>query len=229
MMRSFLKRLFLLLGISGLLLMGTGCGGNNGGGGGGSTDTAIKQAITSRINSFKTAVEAYDVAGMLGFLAKETGAEKILTIVEEDVASYDKDYTTLESELREDEGKQRHWRKSPAEGGNGYTLTMELGTITFSNIKESGAYAVVPFAIIEAAEKPLIKPQTTDEGRMVCTMVKNQGIWRCEKLTIYYNALMQSSSVGQSAALSVSGHGARRTRSTATQTRGFSFGSFAFE
>ena len=129
MMRSFLKRLFLLLGISGLLLMGTGCGGNNGGGGGGSTDTAIKQAITSRINSFKTAVEAYDVAGMLDFLAKETGAEKILTIVEEDVDSYDKDYTTLESELREDEGKQRHWRKSPAEGGNGYTLTMELGTL----------------------------------------------------------------------------------------------------
>ena len=24
---------------------------------------------------------------------------------------------------------------------------------------------------------------------MVCTMVKNQGIWRCEKLTINYNAL----------------------------------------
>ena len=86
-------------------------------------------------------MEAYDVAGMLDFLAKETGAERILTIVEEDVASYDKDYTTLESELREDEGKQRHWRKSPAEGGNGYTISMELGTITFSNIKESGAYA----------------------------------------------------------------------------------------
>ena len=230
-MRKLLKQLFLFLMISGVLLTVTGCGGNKGGGesGGGTNDAEVKQEITARIDSFKTAVEAYDVEGMLGFLAKDTGAERILTIVEEGVEPYDKDYTTLESELREDEGKQRHWRKSPAEGGNGYTLTMELGTITFSNIKESGAYAVVPFAIIEAAEKPLIKPQTTDEGRMVCAMVKNQGIWRCEKLTIYYNALMQSSSVGQSAALSVSGHGARRTRSTATQTRGFSFGSFAFE
>ena len=228
-MRTLSRRLLLVLALFGLLLLATGCGGQKSGGGGGGDDTGTKQAITARINSFKAAVEVYDADGMLDFLARETGAEKILTIAEEGVGSYDKDFNKLEAELREDAGKQRHWRKSPAEGGNGYTLTMELGTITFSSVKESGAYAVVPFAITEAAQDPLIEPITTDRGHMTCEMVKLQGTWRCQKLTIHFYAPDKVASGEMSALTLTSHHGVRSNGSRTKGTRGFSFGRFTFE
>jgi hypothetical protein len=70
-----------------MFLIMVGCGGKNGrgGGGGGPKDAEIKQAITVRLNSFKTAVEAYDVEGMLDFLAKNTDTDKVLTIAEEGI------------------------------------------------------------------------------------------------------------------------------------------------
>lgn len=229
-MKTFPKPLAFFFVLIGLLLLGTGCGGKKGGGGGGSgtKDAELKQAITARINSFKTAVEAYDVEGMLDFLYN-TGSKEQLTIAEEGVGSCSKDYTTLETEVREDEGKERHWRKSPAEGGNGYTLTMKLSTITFSNIKESGAYAVVPFEIKEAAENPSIPPITTDHGHMTCEMVKIQGTWRCQKLTINFYTLNNAPSGGKNALTLASYIGGRGKGSKTKGTRGFSFGSFVFE
>jgi hypothetical protein len=250
-MRSFLKRLFLFFMIFGLFLMVTGCGGKKGGsggggGGGGTKDAEIKQAITTRINSFKTAVEAYDADGMLAFLEQETNMDKKLTIVEgsDGINKYDKDYTTLESELNQDKDKQRHWRKSPEEGGNGYTLTMKLDAITFSKMKESGAYATVPFTIIEAAEDPFIEPVITDQGHMVCEMVKLRGTWYCQKLTINFYASDPSSSGGinsmpsdstqspsgregsmQSAVQNVK----YRFKNSNEKVRGLSVGSYAFE
>ena len=217
-----------MLGIFGLLLTVTGCGGNKGGGGGGTKDAAIKQAITARINSFKTAVEAYDVEGMLVFI-HNTGSNDQLIIADGGLDSYNKDYATLETELREDEGKQRHWRKSPARGGNGYALTMELGTITFSNIKESGAYAVAPFIIKEAAENPFIEQTITDRGHMTCEMVKLQGTWGCQKLTINFYAPDKVPSGGKSSIMLASNNGVRGNRDRIKDTRGFSFGSFVFE
>lgn len=242
-MRSFLKRLFLFLMIFGLFLTVTGCGGKKGGGGGGGSgidEAGIKQAITARINSFKTAVEAYDVAGMLAFLEQETNLDKKLTIAEGE-NKYDKSYNKLKEELEEDKGKQQHWRKSPAEGGNGYTLTMELGAITFSKIKESGAFATVPFTIIEAAENPAIGPEITDQGHMVCEMVKVQGVWRCQKLTINFN-LVQSPSGQKSSTLSSpeqspsggagspssSAQTMKRNKNKLQKTNGFSVGRFYF-
>jgi hypothetical protein len=226
-MRKLLKQLFLFLMISGVLLTVTGCGGNKGGGesGGGTNDAEVKQEITARIDSFKTAVEAYDVEGMLGFL-HNTGSNEQLIIADEGLDSYSKDYATLETELREDEGKQRHWRKSPP-AGNGYTLTMKLGAIIFSDIKESGVIVVVPFEIIEAAEDPPIEATMTDHGHMTCEMVKIQGIWRCQKLVINFYDLAKSKRLS-SAPMAI-GNVARPARNMAKLTRGFSFGSFAFE
>lgn len=106
---------------------------------------------------------------------------------------------------------------------------MKLGTITFSSVKESGAYAVVPFAITEAAQDPLIEPITTDRGHMTCEMVKLQGTWRCQKLTIHFYAPDKVASGGMSALTSASPHGVRGNESRTKGTRGFSFGRFVFE
>lgn len=231
-MRNFLKRLLLFLGIFGLLLIATGCGDkkDGDGGGGGLKDTEIKQAITARIKSFRTAVEAYDVEGMLDFL-HNTGSNEQLIIAEGGVGaySYNKDYATLENELRQDAGKQLHWRKSPAEGGYGYTLTMELEEIIYNKLSAGGADAVVYFTIIEAAQEPFIEPTITDTGHMACEMVKLQGTWRCQKMTIVFYSSDKSPSGGLNSTLSASHNLKHNSKNSTGKTRGFSLGRFNFE
>ncbi len=177
-MGASIKRLLLLLGISGMLLIIVGCRGDS------LDNTGTEQAINARIYSFKTAVEAYDVERMLDFLEKNPTKDP-LTIAE-GRREYTKDYKTLEDELEQDEPNQIYWRKSLSEGGWGYSLTMKLGTITYDKLSASGAVARVPFAIIEASER-LSFQEETDKGRMICTMVKRQGIWRCQHMIIHFN------------------------------------------
>lgn len=226
-MRTFFKQLVLFLGISGILLIMAGCGVK--GGGGGLDDAKIKQAIDARVNSFKTAVEAYDVEGMLDFLEKTSSAEQ-LTIAEGKKLDhkYPKTYETLKSELEQDERKQQYWRKPPLEGGNGYTLNMELESITYNKLSAGGADAVVSFTIIEAAQEPSINPETTDKGHMTCAMVKLQGTWRCHKMTIVFygpdeisaSSVLNSVSVASYQAASQTGN---------NKTKGFCFGRFDFD
>jgi hypothetical protein len=105
---------------------------------------------------------------------------------------------------------------------------MELGAINFSNITASGAFARVYFAIKEAAQKPLIQQQITDYGHMVCAMVKIQGTWRCQKLTINFYDPAESANPVNSAPMVARGR-AYQTRTGTQAARGFSFGSFVFD
>ena len=227
-MRTFLKQLILFLVLSGMLLIMVGCGGGGGGGGngGGLDEAAIKLDIEKRIKSFKAAVEAYDVKGMLGFL--EESAADPLTIVEGE-NKYSKSYETLETELKGDEHNQLYWRKPPSEGGNGYTLLMEVLEIAYGSITASGAFATVFFIIIEAAEDPEIPGQVTDQGDMVCEMVKAGGTWYCRKMTIHFEPVEAGASSAGSSAPSILYQVASKGVSSTGRTGGFGFGRFDFE
>jgi hypothetical protein len=204
-MKSWMQKMTLLLVIVGLLLLVAGCGKRI-------DEAQIQQDITEGVNSFKTAVQAYNVANMLGFLVKDVSFK--LTI-SEGTGSYDKNYTTLKTELEEDQEKQLHWRQAPLTG-HGYVLTMELGTIVFSNMSASGAIAMVPFKIKEQAQEPEIPQTVTDVGQIVCEMVNLQGIWRCQKMTIAYYASDKTSA------------GARNKKTGEEDAQGFCFGRFEF-
>ncbi len=171
-----MKRLLALLCLSGLVLMLAGCGG----GGGGGDDAEIQEAIAARIHSFKTAVEAYDVDGMLAFLDEN---DFILTITENG-SSYQKTYAVLAGELAADEAKQLHWRAAVPDG-HGYVLAMELGAVAFENLSAAGGMATVPFTIKEKAAD--IPEMVTDTGSMVCEMASLAGVWRCQRLAIHFN------------------------------------------
>lgn len=176
---KYLKNMgIFLLCLLGLLLIISGCGGSGGGG----NDTETKTAINNGINAFKTAVQNYNVDGMLAFLNE---ASFTLTI-SENSASYNKTYATLENELVADEAKQLHWRKPTAEGGHSYVLTMVLGAITYSNLSATGGIATVPFTIKEQADG--IGQMVTDTGSIVYEMVKIQGEWLCQKMTINFDS-----------------------------------------
>ncbi len=136
-------------------------------------ETLIEQEISAKIYSFREAVQAYDVEGMLAFLDQDNFS---LTITE-DGQSYQglKDLATLRNELAEDEEKQLRWREE-----QGYILTMVLGNISLSNVSKAGAIALVPFEIFEETEG--ISQALTDEGTMVVTMVKMEGDWLCQEM-----------------------------------------------
>lgn len=222
-MKVSMKKLIWILSITGLILIMAGCSGKKYGGDIGDTE----QAIADRIDSFKTAVETYDVEKMLDFLDK-TGLEKQLTIAEEGIGSYSKDRAKLKTELEEDQGKQLHWR-NPAPEGHGYILTMELGTITYQKLCASGAYAVAPFTIKEEAKNPEIPQQITDKGHMTCQMVKLQGTWRCLEMTINFYSLDKIGAYSaQISTLSVPYRGAHKTGSSKERAKGFCFGRFNF-
>jgi hypothetical protein len=205
-MKLWMQKLTLLLVIVGLLLLVAGCGKKV-------DEAQIQQDITEGVNSFKTAVQAYNVANMLGFLVKDVSFK--LTI-SEGTGSYDKNYATLKTELEEDQEKQLHWRQSPPEG-HGYVLIMDLGTIIFSNTSASGAIATVPFKIKELAQEPEIPQDVTDEGQIVCEMVNLQETWRCQKMTIVYYVSDKTSA------------GAHSTKTGEDVAQGFCFGRFGLE
>ena len=175
------QKLILLLVIVGLILLVAGCDKK-------ADATEIQHDITNSVKSFKTAVQAYDVNNMLRFLVQDISFQ--LTISEGN-SFYIKDYTILKNELEEDQAKQLHWRQAPPEG-HGYVLIMELGTIIFSNISASGAIATIPFTVKEQVQDPQIPQTVTDAGQIACEMVRLQGTWRCQKMTIIYYALKKS-------------------------------------
>ena len=178
-----MRRLLPLILAVVLLFTVSGCFGGGGGSGGGIDQTQIQAAIAAKIAAFAEAAEDYDVDGMLGFLDEDSFR---LTISEGD-SEYDKTCTELRAELEEDESKQLQWRKPEAEGGNGYALTMELGTIVYSDVSATGAQAAAPFTIKESAQNPQIPETTTDTGTIACEMVKLGGQWLCRKMTITYD------------------------------------------
>ena len=168
-----LQRLMLSLLILGLVTI-TGCLGTS------VDDAKVKSAITAEVEVFRVAVERYNVEAMLKFLDKDNFK---LTISEGISLSYDKDYVTLKSELEEDEKKQLRWRQPPPEG-HSYVLTMNLGTITYTNIKANGAIGAVPFTILE--ESAEIEQVETDQGTIVVVMAKLQDQWLCQEMTINF-------------------------------------------
>lgn len=184
-MKRLTSIITFLLCFSGLMLLATGCG-KSSGGGGGDQYTEVKKAIAAKINSFKTSVEAYNVDGMLAFL-DENNFEG-LYIAEGNNPPYEKNYNTLRDELKADEDKQLNWR-NPVPDGKGYALTMELDSIVYSNLSQSGAVASVGFTIKEKADG--VPEKVTDTGTMVCEMVNTQGEWFCRRLTINFVVMDQ--------------------------------------
>ncbi|NLU42137.1 MAG: hypothetical protein GXX08_08025 [Firmicutes bacterium] len=213
-----MRRLLPLVLAVVLLFAIPGCFGGGGGTDGGIDQTQIQAAIGQRIAAFVEAVEDFDVDGMLGFLDEDSFS---LTI-SEGGSEYSKTYTELKAELEADEPKQLQWRKPESEGGNGHVLTMELGTIVYSSVSETGAQAAAPFTIKESAENPQIPETTTDTGTIACEMVKLGGQWLCRQMTITYDDLAKASYRG--AGSSESGN----AESIEDGTTGFGFGQFAF-
>ena len=158
-----------------LLLLLSGCVGSRIG------KTETTEAITEKIHMFRGAVEAYNVETMLGFLDQEMFT---LTIKEGGVTAPIKDYAKLREELEEDEEKQLRWRQAPP-AGYGYVLRMELGEVIYaSNVTDMAAVGTVSFTITERAEG--IPEQVTDEGTIVCEMVKKGGHWLCQRMIIHF-------------------------------------------
>ena len=178
-----MRRLLPLILAVVLLFTVSGCFGGGGGSGGGIDQTQIQAVIAAEIAAFAEAVEDYDVDGMLGFLDEDS----FRLTISEGGSEYDKTYTELRAELEEDESKQLQWRRPTAEGGNGYALTMELGTIVYSNVSATAAQALAPFTIRESAQNLQIPETTTDTGTIACEMVKLGGQWLCRKTTITYD------------------------------------------
>ena len=133
-----MRRLLPLVLAVVLLFTISGCFGGGGGSGGGIDQTQIQAVIAAEIAAFAEAVEDYEVDGMLGFLDEDS----FRLTISEGGSEYDKTYTELRAELEEDESKQLQWRRPTAEGGNGYALTMELGTIVYSNVSATAAQAL---------------------------------------------------------------------------------------
>lgn len=211
-MKRLISIATFLFCLTGLLLLMSGCGSSNAGG---DSNIGVKDTVAAKVNSFKTGVEAYNVNGMLAFL-DENNFEGLF-IVEGDSSPQEKDYATLKGELEDDEGKQLNWRE-PVPDGIGYVLTMELGTIVYSNLTTSGAIASVGFTIKEKADG--VPEEVTDTGTMVCEMVNMQGEWLCRRLTINFDVINGGSILSQAGWQGVT---------VSKQKNGFGFASFNLE
>ncbi len=145
-------------------------------------DLEERNDIIAVLDPFETAVESYDVEGMLSILDENQFA---LTI-EEAGFSYDKQFNLLSTELSADEVEQLQWRKSPQEGGHGYTLDMVMGTFTLSKMSGNGGIATQVFEVYESAEDPLIPQLKTDAGTITWEMVRGTGEWKVVSMVISF-------------------------------------------
>lgn len=182
-MKNLVKRALYFAAVFSLALILVGCFGL----GNIKRDRENRDAIADRLNAFGRAVEIYDVEGMLAFLNEEGF---VLTIVEGGNPAYEKSYAVLEEELREDEEKQLRWRKPVEQGGQGYILTMEFGTLTYSNMTATGAVVVADFTILEDTDE--IEQIITDRGSIICEMVQLEQTWYCQKMTIHFESVSSS-------------------------------------
>ena len=145
-------------------------------------EAAVKAAVGEVINDFESAVEAYDVDGMLECLS---GAGFKLTLKEAGL-SYTKDFATLKSELEADEQNQLDWRKPEPYG---YALDLRLGTQTFSNITATGAIVTQTHEVYESATALGIDPDhplKTDNGTIIWHFAKISGAWKVTAMTITF-------------------------------------------
>lgn len=151
-------------------------------------EAAVKAAVGAVIEGFESAVEAYDVDGMLACLS---GAGFKLTLKEAGL-SYTKTFEVLEGELRGDEENQLAWRKPADQGGYGYSLDLELGTRVFSNITATGAIVTQTHEVYESAAKLGIDRLKTDNGTIIWHFAKISGAWKATAMTITFEPVQRS-------------------------------------
>lgn len=151
-------------------------------------EAAVKAAVGAVINDFESAVEAYDVDGMLECLS---GAGFKLTLKEAGL-SYTKTFEVLEGELRADAPYQLAWRKPENEGGYGYSLDLVLGTQVFSNITATGAIVTQTHEVYESAAKIGIDRLKTDNGTITWHFAKISGAWKATAMTITFEPVQRS-------------------------------------
>jgi hypothetical protein len=202
---SLMKKTLNILIIAIILITGlSGCGGGSSSGSG-DEKTVTTSGILTLLSSYETAVEAYDVDGMLDCL--DSGSFT-LTIKEGRYTST-KDYATLKKELEDDENNQLMWRKdSTVAGGHNYQLDLILGTPTSGNETSSGAIVKQNFEVWESSAEvtPAIR---TDSGTIVWTLVYSSGEWQATALTINYNTSITGSRLVKTAAAATSSQGKR--------------------
>lgn len=144
----------------------------------------VKEEIKQLTIDFESAVEAYDVAGMLGCLS---GDGFTLTIQEAGHSYPPKAYDTLETELQNDETNQLEWRKPVSEGGYAYVLDLVLGAPEFDNVTSTGGIVTRTFDVLESAAE--INEIKTDNGVIIWEVAQNSGEWKATKMTIEYQPL----------------------------------------
>ncbi len=194
-----IKRLYFVPLIILCLILIAGCGRSG-------SNNYNHPEIEQLISNFESAVEAYNVAGMLTCLSD---AQFQLTITEAGI-SYNKDKTTLTTELNNDSLNQTNWRKSVANGGNGYVLDLVLGTPGYSNETTTGAIVTQTFQVYESAVSPSIPRMKTDNGNITWQLAKTGGLWKTTAMTIEYQAVSGSASIKASFGSKPSGFGFAR-------------------
>lgn len=173
---------------------------------------ADRTVIYSTINSYVSALESYNMNGMLDFLYKE---DFLLFITEEEpYAVHRKDYEKLKSELGSKEANQLRWRQQPPRG-YGYVLKMELADLVFSDEKATSVMVSTTFEIRERAAK--LPEQVTDRGSMQMHMVLRGNEWLCKEIKISYEPFSNDSFLS----LGIETVDAHKS--------GFGFGTFTFD
>ncbi len=165
--------LFLLIP---LLLLASGCSG------GGSSGTETRKNIAAQIDSFKVAVEDYDVGGMLRFLKRD---DFYLIIAEQEPGlKYSKPYSVLARELKSEETEQLLWREDQPLG-HSYRLELRLGELIFGDVTATRATVTTTFEVYESSAA--FSSWLTDTGNMEFVMEKHFDHWVCTEMSIGYS------------------------------------------
>lgn len=182
----------------------SGCGGSKG-------YNQEKNQIAQALSGFEGAVEAYYVTGMLAVFDDTDTSKKILTI-QEGGSKFEKSYTTLEEELKDDADDQLAWRQpSSVPGGHGYQLDMRMGPYTYSGMSATGGFATQFFEVWETAEG-FGEWLKTDHGTITWELAKVTGEWKVVSMVIVFNPLTSVSSQSLS------------VKSVSVKNSGFGFG-----
>lgn len=187
-------------------------------GGGGSNDgekAVTNPDILALFDKYEKAVEAYDVDKMLECLDSSSFT---LTINE---GSYtdSKDYSTLKTQLEDDEDNQVAWRKDAGIVTNGisghnYKLDLVLGTAMSSNETSTGAVVKQTFEVWESSDE--ITAMKTDSGTIVWTLTQSSGEWKATVMTINYSTTTSAALVAKGLAV------------ISTKDKGFGFSRVGF-
>lgn len=149
--------------------------------------SATKQGAAQLITAFKSAVESYDVTGMLGCLSDSDFSLKLLEAGLNDT----KTYQELKDELEADESNQLAWRKPVNEGGHAYVLNFVLGDVKYTNTTDFGTKANHTFEVWESASE-IQPPVKTDYGTIFWTIIQSGGEWKATEMIIQYGEVSGS-------------------------------------